>query len=160
MSGCNCIDKVIRDWQKRTKNIHPLSIPNHLWLACELLKHYNIHDESQAVLCSLLCCHSRGLKKLATRGSATRPINNLYNFLEKTSRSEAKCSSRKNAENSLCAKITKVDLLFNVKLFVFSRKNIMLVDFDGLWQKIPTFSANFSTNKVLKLFGEKLKKKK
>lgn len=52
-------------------------------LACELLKHYNIHDESQAVLCSLLCCHSRGLKKLATRGAATRPINNLYNFLEK-----------------------------------------------------------------------------
>ena len=143
MSGCNCIDKVIRDWQKRTKNIHPLSIPNHLWLACELLKHYNIHDESQAVLCSLLCCHSSGLKKLATRGAATRPINNLYNFLEKTSRSEAKCDSRKNAENSLCAKITKVDLLLNVKLFVFSRKNIMLVDFDGLWQKNSNIFCEF-----------------
>ena len=83
------------------------------------------------------------LKKLATRGSATRPINNLYNFLEKTSRSEAKCSSRKNAENSLCAKITKVDLLFNVKLFVFSRKNIMLVDFDGLLQKNSNIFCEF-----------------
>ena len=83
-------------------------------LACELLKHYNIHDESQAVLCSLLCCHSRGLKKLATRGSATRPINNLYNFLEKTSRSEAKCSSRKIAEKTLCAKITKLTQYFSM----------------------------------------------
>ena len=54
------------------------------------------------------------LKNWPLGGAATRPINNLYNFLEKTRRSEAKCSSRKIAEKTLCAKITKIDLLFDV----------------------------------------------
>ena len=38
MSGCNCIDKVIRDWQKRTKNIYPF-----WWRRSS----NTIHDESQ-----------------------------------------------------------------------------------------------------------------
>ena len=46
------------------------------------------------------------LKKLATRGAATRPINNLYNFLEKRGEVRPNAALEKIAEKTLLPKLT------------------------------------------------------